>query len=97
MNYGKINFRLFWKRRKGFQLKRIAILLVVLSLAWSIPADAQRISVAENARQSAKAAKSQQKMMNKSAKARRKAEKKNEKAQRKANRKANAEQRARSH
>jgi hypothetical protein len=77
-------------------LRQIAVLLLASSLALSIPADAQRISVAENARQSTKAAKRQQKMMNKSAKARRKAEKKSAKAQRKANQRANAELRARS-
>jgi hypothetical protein len=70
-------------------LRQIAVLLLALSFAWSIPVEAQQISVAENARQSAKAAKQQQKAYNKSARRQQKAEKKSEKAQRKANKKAN--------
>jgi sensor domain CHASE-containing protein len=70
-------------------MKRIAtfmLLLVALSAAWSIPAQAQRISPQENARQSRKAIKKQQKMLNKANKKQRKAMKKAAKAQRKANR-----------
>ena len=70
-------------------MKRIAtfmLLLVALSAAWSMPAQAQRISPQENARQSKKAIKKQQKMLNKANKKQRKAMKKAAKAQRKANR-----------
>jgi len=70
-------------------MKRIAtfvLLLVALSAAWSMPAQAQRISPQENARQSRKAIKKQQKMLNKANKKQRKAMKKAAKAQRKANR-----------
>jgi len=70
-------------------MKRIVtfmLLLVALSAAWSIPAQAQRISPQENARQSRKAIKKQQKMLNKANKKQRKAMKKAAKAQRKANR-----------
>ena len=70
-------------------MKRIAtfmLLLVALSAAWSIPAQAQRISPQENARQSRKVMKKQQKMLNKANKKQRKAMKKAAKAQRKANR-----------
>ena len=72
-------------------MKRIAVftLLVALSVAWSIPAKAQHMSVAESARQSRKADKKQQKMNRKAAKKQRKATKKYEKAQRKAEKKAN--------
>jgi hypothetical protein len=64
--------------KRKFQMKRIAgfALLVALSVAWSIPAKAQRISVAEGERRSRKADKKQQKAMKKSAKAQRKAAKK---------------------
>ena len=74
-----------------FQMKRIAgfTLLVALSVPWSIPVKAQRISVAEGARRSRKANKKQQKMNKKAAKKQRKAMKKSAKAQRKANKKAN--------
>ena len=74
-------------------MKRIAtfvLLLVALSAAWSMPAQAQRISPQENARQSRKAIKKQQKMLNKANKKQRKAMKKAGKKQRKANRKANS-------
>ena len=56
-------------------MKRIAgfALLVALSVAWSMPAQAQHRNVAESARQSRKAAKKQQKAMKKSAKADKKA------------------------
>ena len=70
-------------------MKRIVtfmLLLVALSAAWSLPAQAQRISPQENARQSKKAIKKQQKMLNKANKKQRKAMKKAAKAQRKANR-----------
>jgi hypothetical protein len=70
-------------------MKRIAtfvLLLVALSAAWSMPAQAQRISPQENARQSRKAIKKQQKMLNKANKKQRKAMKKAGKKQRKANR-----------
>ena len=72
-------------------MKRIAVLtlLVALSVAWSIPARAQYMSVAESARQSRKADKKQQKMNRKAAKKQQKATKKYEKAQRKAAKKAN--------
>ena len=74
-------------------MKRIVtfmLLLVALSAAWSMPAQAQRISPQENARQSKKAIKKQQKMLNKANKKQRKAMKKAGKKQRKANRKANS-------
>ena len=72
-------------------MKRIAVLtlLVALSVAWSIPTKAQRMSVEENARQSRKADKKQQKINRKAAKKQQKATKKYEKAQRKAAKKAN--------
>jgi hypothetical protein len=84
--------------RRGFQAVRINtswirlavfMLLVALSLQGSLLANAQTISVAENARQSARAAKKQQKMQNRSARRQRHALKKYQKAQRKANKKAN--------
>ena len=72
-------------------MKRIAalILLAVMSFAGAMPARAQRISPEENARQSSKAAKKQQKFLRKAAKKQRKAMKKFERQQRKAMRKAN--------
>ena len=72
-------------------MKRIAAftLLVALSVPWSIPVNAQRISVAEGARRSKKAGKKQDKINKKAAKKQRKAIKKSAKAQRKANKKAN--------
>lgn len=69
----------------------VCTLLLALSLAWSIPAETQRISVAENARQSANAARKQQKALRKAEKRQRKVMKKSEKAQRKALKKANRE------
>ena len=74
-------------------MKRIAafLLLAVLSLVAAIPANAQRISPAENARRSRKDIKHQQKMLNKANKKQRKAMKKAEKAQRKQTKKANHE------
>jgi hypothetical protein len=85
-----LDFREFAVRRK-FQMKRIAALtlLLALSVPWSIPVKAQRISVAEGERRSRKAAKKQQKMNKKAAKKQRKAMKKAAKAQRKADKKAN--------
>ena len=70
----------FLKSKGKFGMKRIAVftLLVALSVACSLPAKAQHMSVAESARQSRKADKKQQK-----------ATKKYEKAQRKAAKKAN--------
>jgi uncharacterized protein HemX len=72
-------------------MKRIAafVLLLALSLAGSIPVHAQRMTPEQNARQSRKAAKKQQKFLNKANKKQRKAMKKYEKAQRKATKRAN--------
>jgi hypothetical protein len=72
-------------------MRRIAVLslLVALSFAWSISAEAQHMSVAEGARQSRKADKKQQKLNRKAAKKQQKAMKKYEKAQRKAGKQAN--------
>ena len=72
-------------------MKRIAafVLLVILSVAGSIAAQAQRISPQENARQSQKANKRQQKMLKKANKKQAKAMKKAAKSQRKATKKAN--------
>jgi hypothetical protein len=82
---------LFLKSKGKLRMKRIAVfaLLTALSVGWSIPAKAQRMSVAEAARQSRKADKKQQKMNRKAAKKQQKATKKYEKAQRKAAKKAN--------
>ncbi|MGO8934270.1 MAG: hypothetical protein ACLQDA_11215 [Terracidiphilus sp.] len=74
-------------------MKRIVtfmLLLVALSAAWSLPAQAQRMSPQANARESKKANKKQQKMLNKANKKQRKAAKKAAKRQRKANKKANS-------
>jgi uncharacterized membrane protein (DUF106 family) len=68
-------------------MKRIAagiLLLAALSVAWSIPVQAQRTTTAENMRRSRKAAKQQQKVLKKMSKKQRKAMKKYEKSQRKA-------------
>ena len=72
-------------------MKRIAALslLVALSVPWSIPVKAQRISVAEGESRSRKAARKQEKINKKAAKKQRKAMKKAAKAQRKADKKAN--------
>jgi len=72
-------------------MKRIpaVLLLAVLSLAGSIPLQAQLMTPEQNARKSQKAARKQQKYLNKSAKNQRKAMKKYEKQQRKATKKAN--------
>jgi hypothetical protein len=71
-------------------MKRTAafILLAVLSVAVSQPAQAQRSVTQGNVRQSPKSVKRQQKLARKQAKAQQKAIKKNAKAQRKANKKA---------
>jgi hypothetical protein len=75
----------------GDVMKRIAafVLLAILSVAGSIPVQAQRISPQENARQSRRAIKKQQKMLNKANKKQAKAMKKAAKAQRKATARAN--------
>jgi Skp family chaperone for outer membrane proteins len=67
-------------------MKRIAafMLMIALSVACSIPAQAQRTSTAENMRRSRKEAKQQQKVLKKLSKKQRKAMKKYDKAQRKA-------------
>ncbi len=72
-------------------MKRIPafLLLVILGIAGSAPVQAQRISPAENARRSSKAAKKQQKMLKKANKKQRKAMNKAEKKQRKEIKKAN--------
>jgi len=72
-------------------MKGIAIfmLMIGLSVAASMPAQAQRISPQENARQSRKAIKKQQKMLNKANKRQRKANKRAAKAARKQTQKAN--------
>jgi hypothetical protein len=71
-------------------MKRIAVftLLAALSVASSVPAKPQHMSVAESARQSRKADKKQQKMYRKANKKQQKAMKKYQKAQRKADKKA---------
>jgi hypothetical protein len=76
-------------------MKRIAafMLLLALSVACSIPVQAEdTAATAENMRRSRKAAKDQQKMLKKADKKQRKAMKKYDKAQRKA---AKANRRAR--
>lgn len=72
-------------------MKRIAlfVLLAILSVAAATPASAQRMTPQQNARQSRKAIKKQQKMLNKANKKQAKAMKKAAKAQRKATAKAN--------
>ena len=73
-------------------MKRIAafLLLVVLSLRPPMPAQAQRMSPEENARQSQKAIKKQQKMLKKANKKQAKAAKKAEKKQQEGDQEANA-------
>jgi len=76
-------------------MKRIAVLtlLAALSLAWSIPVEAQSPGVAEYARNSRerdkKMAKQENKRLKKASKKQRKAMKKHSKAQRKAAKKSN--------
>jgi hypothetical protein len=67
----------------------IFVLMIGLSVAASMPVQAQRISLQENARQSRKAIKKQQKLLNKQNKRQRKLNKKAAKAARKQNQKAN--------
>ncbi|MFZ0198745.1 MAG: hypothetical protein WB523_03020 [Candidatus Sulfotelmatobacter sp.] len=64
----------------------ILLIACALSLAWSIPASAEREnrSIGENGIEARKAAKHQQKLVKKNAKKQRKAMKKAQKAQRKA-------------
>jgi hypothetical protein len=71
-------------------MKRIPafILLVPLSLAWSIPAKAQIFSGPNSARQAQKAAKKQQKAQSKAAKKQQRSMQKYEKAQQKAAKRA---------
>jgi hypothetical protein len=78
-------------------MKRIPafLLLLVLSLIGTMTAKSQRISPQENARQSGKAAKRQQKMLKKANKKQAKAMKKYAKKERKATKKANRALRAR--
>jgi hypothetical protein len=78
-------------------MKRIPafLLLVVLSLVGTMAAKTQRITPQQNARQSSKAIKHQQKMLNKANKKQAKAMKKYGKKQRKATRKANKDLRRR--
>jgi len=72
-------------------MKRLAsfVLLVIFSVACLVPAQAQRLTPEQNARQSSKAAKKQQKMLKKAEKKQRKANNKFLKAQRKATKRAN--------
>jgi len=71
-------------------MKRIStfflLLAVALTVAWSIPASAERENrkIGENSIEARKAAKHQQKLVKKNAKKQRKAMKKAQKAQRKA-------------
>src|SRR5580704_576351 len=72
----------------GDIMKRIAVLvlLIAVSVAWSVPTQAQREnrSIGENGIEARKAAKQQRKSVNKNAKRQRKLMKKYQKAQRKA-------------
>ncbi len=71
-------------------MKRIkGLLLLVLSFAVSTSLQAQRMSPEENARQSAKAVKTQQKMLQKKNRKQARATRKFEKAQKRQTRKAN--------
>jgi len=76
-------------------MKRIAglFLLGALTIAGCLPVYAQRITPEENARQSRKAAKNQQKMLNKANKRQRKAARKAAKSQQKQMKKANRHKR----
>jgi uncharacterized membrane protein (DUF106 family) len=67
-------------------MKRIAVfmLLIALSVACAIPAQAQRTTTEENMRRSRKEAKQQEKVSRKMSKRQRNAMKKYEKSQRKA-------------
>ena len=73
-------------------MKRIAaciLVLAALSVAWSVPVQAQHTSTAENMRRSRKEAKQQQKVSKKLSKKQRKAMEKYDKARRKAAKRAN--------
>jgi hypothetical protein len=70
-------------------MKRIAAFILLAALALTGAMQAQRISPEQNARQSRKADKKQQKFLNKSNKKQRKAMKEYEKQERKATKKAN--------
>lgn len=76
-------------------MKRIAafMLLVALSVACAMPAQAQNTTTEENMRRSRQAAKNHQKVLKKMSKKQRKAMKKYEKTQRKARKKANRRRR----
>ncbi len=69
-------------------MKRMTVLLLLVasSVAWSIPATAQREnrSIGENGQEAREAAKQQRKTVNRNARKQRKAMKKYQKAQRKA-------------
>src|SRR5208282_3370283 len=75
----------FLNSKRKFRMKRIAVftLLLAWSVAWSLPAKPQGISVAENTPESREAAKNQQKAMKKNEKARRKSAKNQRKAMKK--------------
>ena|SRR5258708_6229524 len=104
-NYRSNAFRMFVGRRFGVRslqylpfetlvgdaMKRIGafLLLMALTVACSMPVQAQRVSPEESARQSQRAAKNQQKMLKHANKKQRKAAKKYEKRQRKQTKKAN--------
>jgi len=72
-------------------MKRVAafVLLVALSVACSLPAQARRTVTEDNMRRSHREAKQQQKLLKKLSKKQRKAMKKYQRAQRKAIKKAN--------
>lgn len=79
----------------GRQLKRGAVLLtllMVLTVAWSLPAKAQGTGAQEYGRQTQIIAKKQAKLSKKANKKNQKQMKKNEKAQRKAQKKAAKQQ-----
>ena len=81
----------FVSSKGKFRMKLFAVLtlLVALSVALPVRANAQRMSVAQSQRQSRKVEKKQQKMYRKANKRQQKALKKYDKAQRKAAKKAN--------
>jgi hypothetical protein len=80
-------------------MKRLSalLLLAIFSLSCLVPAYAQRMTPEENARQSQKAAKKQEKALKKANKRQQKAMKKAAKAERKANKKANRDLQKRRH
>src|SRR5438034_10867732 len=67
---GRVHTDTVFEVKGKFRMKRIAVLtlLVALGVAWSIPANAQRMSVEENARHARKADKKQQIMNRKATK-----------------------------